>query len=271
MIKLWYELGKKIGHIDLMLQVNQCPFGCASPHDIEDEYYEIVGLMKKIGIDESLLDDVRIEEFFVEILKQDHPLFTSENTLYFQIGFYFMKIKTILEDELDEMVTDSKMELLENLKEKAKNLKSIRYINNISLDCFYKDVFNKIDVTIYDEISSYSIQLSKSNKNTEIKINTLINNGNVIFGDAINSSFQIEKHFEKIEVEIKNRGGEEQVELEEIFKEIKTLITKMYETHEIPRQRNILEKLSGHLSKHGWFYSTIVDLMGQVILNLINS
>lgn len=105
---------------------------------------------------------------------------------------------------------------------------------------------------------------------TSVSIGTLVtNNSNIVFGDAINSSFSIDNSISNIEREIAEKGGDDAEELKAILDEVKELVEIINGSRHIPKSRGIFQKITEHLDKHGWFYAEIVGLLGAVAMQLL--
>ena len=68
-MRRWYELGKKVGWIDLMTKLCRLPDTAISPEDIENMYYEILNDMNSMGLDSARIANTVISEY-EEILLQ---------------------------------------------------------------------------------------------------------------------------------------------------------------------------------------------------------
>src|SRR5690606_3560352 len=93
--------------------------------------------------------------------------------------------------------------------------------------------------------------------------------GIVNLGDIINSTQSIDNSIKQIEDQIEEKGGNDKEELYSILHETKEIINEIYETKEIKSKTSFTEKLSTHLSKHGWFYGAIVGLLGTELLTVL--
>jgi len=99
--------------------------------------------------------------------------------------------------------------------------------------------------------------------------NLLANGGIITFGSVINSTQSIDNSIEQIENQIEEKGGSEKEELYSILNEAKEIINEISQTREIRPKKAFYEKLSGHLSKHRWFYGEIVGLLGTALLGTL--
>ena len=92
---------------------------------------------------------------------------------------------------------------------------------------------------------------------------------NVILGDAINSSLNVDNSIQRIEKRIEDDGGEDKEALKGLLDEAKELIENIQATREIPKNKGFFNRLSLHLEKHGWFYGEITGLLGNAVLTMI--
>lgn len=90
--------------------------------------------------------------------------------------------------------------------------------------------------------------------------------GNNNFGSMVNSSMNNENGWSALERKIEEEGGDDKEEMKEALNEIKQLCEAIRETRSIPKN-SVMDKISGHLAKHGWFYSTVLQLIGVAVLN----
>lgn len=138
---------------------------------------------------------------------------------------------------------------------------------------FYLWLNGEWQVTITPMAISYTVDKEEYLKKEEKKmsnqynINNLTNNGgNLILGNVTNSTFSIKDSFNSIEKEIEEKGGEDIEELKSILDDFRDYIKKIEETKEIKTDKNLVQKLGKHFEKHQWFYSSIVNLLGQLSL-----
>jgi len=99
------------------------------------------------------------------------------------------------------------------------------------------------------------------------------NQSAVAFGDntaqTVNIDISIEGQYKNIEKYIEEKGGEDKEKLKELFEQIKQLVSKIETLKQIPENKSILNRLSSHLDKHGWFYGAVVNLLGTAVLNVL--
>lgn len=99
--------------------------------------------------------------------------------------------------------------------------------------------------------------------------NLYANGGQVFFGDVTNSTFSIDNSITQIEKMIDDQGGEDAAELKALLAEVQELLENMKDSRYVPKNSNLFTRLSNHLAKHGWFYGTVVNLIGTVAMQLI--
>ena len=92
---------------------------------------------------------------------------------------------------------------------------------------------------------------------------------NVVLGNIINSSLSIDNSISQIEKEIEKNGGEDKEELREILVEVKELTENIQNSRCLPKNSALFKRLSGHLSKHGWFYGEVTGLLGNVVIKML--
>lgn len=93
--------------------------------------------------------------------------------------------------------------------------------------------------------------------------------GIITLGDVVNSTQSIENSIQRIENLIEEKGGDDKEELHSILNETKEIINEISETKEIKPKKGFIEKLSNHISKHGWFYGSIITLLGTAVLEIL--
>lgn len=74
---------------------------------------------------------------------------------------------------------------------------------------------------------------------------------------------------QQIEKEIDEKGGEDTEELRDVLEEIKEFLENIKESRHIPKNKRLFERLSAHLTKHGWFYGEVVALIGTATMQMM--
>ncbi len=60
-MRKWFELGMKVGCIEITTKLSNLTNMSISPHDIENMHDEILDYIKEMGIDNSEVADAKIE------------------------------------------------------------------------------------------------------------------------------------------------------------------------------------------------------------------
>jgi len=95
------------------------------------------------------------------------------------------------------------------------------------------------------------------------------NGGIITIGSVINSTQNINNSIAQIETKIEEKGESDKEELYSILDEAKGIIDEISQTRVIKSKEGFYEKLSGHMSKHGWFYGEIIGLLGTALLGTL--
>ena len=98
-------------------------------------------------------------------------------------------------------------------------------------------------------------------------INITATGSNITFGSIINSTLSAENIVSTIEKEIEEKGGDDKEALKELLEEVKELCEGFRMNNPLPKRKKLMEKLSNHMSKHGWFYGEIVSLIGSAAMS----
>ncbi len=93
--------------------------------------------------------------------------------------------------------------------------------------------------------------------------------GIVTLGNVIESTQHIDNSIQQIESLIEEKGGDDKEEIYSILNETKEIINEISKTKEIKPRDSFVVKLGNHLSKHGWFYTAIVTLLGTVVISIL--
>lgn len=113
--------------------------------------------------------------------------------------------------------------------------------------------------------------LDRQDKREKERQKSIINYGNLVFGNVSGSTLTVDNSIHQIEQAIDEKGGEDKEELHELLDEVKELIENIQSSRAIPKQKKLFEKISNHMEKHGWFYGAVVQLLGTAALNLIST
>ena len=119
-----------------------------------------------------------------------------------------------------------------------------------------------------NKLAAYDKQKEREGKD---KAQSIINYGNLVFGNVSDSTLTVDNSIHKIEQAIEENGGEEKEVLYEILNDVKELIENIQISRTIPKQKKLFERISDHMEKHGWFYGAVVQLLGTAALGMIGS
>lgn len=111
--------------------------------------------------------------------------------------------------------------------------------------------------------------LDKQDRREKERQQSIVNYGNLVFGNVTGSTLTVDNSIYQIEQDIDEKGGEDKEELHELLDEVKELIENIQSSRAIPKQRKLFEKISNHIQKHGWFYGAVIQLMGTAIMGMI--
>lgn len=122
----------------------------------------------------------------------------------------------------------------------------------------------------YFEDKIHAEEKEKEMQKSSINIEQIVASGsNIILGNVVDSTISIDRSIQNIENDIVHKAGEDADDLKELLGEVKELIENIQESHFVPKNKKLFERLSNHLEKHGWFYGEIVGLIGAAIMQMI--
>lgn len=98
-----------------------------------------------------------------------------------------------------------------------------------------------------------------------------MNYGNFVFGNVTASTLSVDNSVQQIEKAIEEQGGEDKEDLMELFEEVKELIENMESSRSIPKQKKLFQRLTDHMSKHGWFYGAVIQLLGTAAMTMLGA
>lgn len=113
--------------------------------------------------------------------------------------------------------------------------------------------------------------LDKQDRREKEHQQSIINYGNLVFGDVSGSTLTVDNSIHQIEQAIDEKGGEDKEELHELLDKVKELVENIQSSRSIPKQKRLFEKISNHMEKHGWFYGAVVQLLGTAALGLLGA
>ena len=113
--------------------------------------------------------------------------------------------------------------------------------------------------------------LDRQDKREKERQQSIINYGNLVFGNVSGSTLTVDNSIHPIEQAIDEKGGEDKEKLHELLDEVKELIENIQSSRAIPKQKKLFEKISNHMEKHGWFYGAVVQLLGTATLGMLRA
>lgn len=113
--------------------------------------------------------------------------------------------------------------------------------------------------------------LDRQDKREKERQQSIINYGNLVFGNVSGSTLTVDNSIHQVEQAIDEKGGEDKEELHELLDEVKELIENIQSSRAIPKQKKLFEKISNHMEKHGWFYGAVVQLLGTAVLGMLGA
>ncbi|MVB12077.1 hypothetical protein CAFE_28080 [Caprobacter fermentans] len=86
------------------------------------------------------------------------------------------------------------------------------------------------------------------------------------FGNMSASTISIDNSVHEIEKLIEEKGDDDKAELYAILEETKAIVRESIDKKQLISKPGFIERLTTHLSKHGWFYGAILQLLGTAFL-----
>lgn len=152
----------------------------------------------------------------------------------------------------------------------SKNCSLVRE-DNLEKSFGYRRNLYFVDTEAFQAQIREKESLIKGNSSPTFNIGQIKADGSILtFGDVINSTQSIDNSIKLIENQIEEKGGDDKEELHATLREAKKVIEEMYQTKEIRVNKSFSEKLTGHLSKHGWFYGATINLLGTALLKVVS-
>lgn len=105
----------------------------------------------------------------------------------------------------------------------------------------------------------------------QVQIKNIVNYGNFVFGNVTASTLSVDNSVQQIERAIEEQGGKDKEDLMELFEEVKELIENMESSRSIPKQKKLFQRLTDHMSKHGWFYGAVIQLLGTAAMTMLGA
>ena len=163
-------------------------------------------------------------------------------------------------DELPDGYADGLTQILENLQAYGLVFRHIEFIGGsfkVSLSPQAKNYFHDKEEALKREQEKQPAQ----------NINITATGSNINFGSIKNSTLSAENIVSNLEKEIEEKGGDDKEALKELLEEVKELCEGFQVNNPLPKRKKLMEKLSNHMSKHGWFYGEIVGLIGSAAMS----
>lgn len=91
------------------------------------------------------------------------------------------------------------------------------------------------------------------------------------FGTMTNSNLTSANILSGLEKEIEQKGGKDKEELKDLLEQVKELCENIKIAERLPKSKTLLNKISNHLEKHGWFYGAVVNLIGTAAIEVMKS
>lgn len=199
--------------------------------------------------------------------------------------------------ELFEELADNEKELLKEIIETEKNdgniseflankvdedkkdivrgiigvLKSNGLINvSWASDTVYNAVLTQPGRTYFEREEKYFKRMKERANNTYNVGNIYADGSNVVIGDVINSSLNIDNSYTRIENRIEQEcDQEDKLEIKELLEEAKEIIDNMKKNGSIGQRKSFFKRLTDHACKYGWLYAEIVNLIGTAAIGII--
>ena len=116
-----------------------------------------------------------------------------------------------------------------------------------------------------DKEKAQEAEMEKQQQNINIQ-NLTATGSSINFGTISNSTVTAQNIVSEIERRIEEQGGEDKAELESLLADVKELCEDIKSNMPLPTRANLMNKISSHLEKHGWFYGAVVQLIGNAAM-----
>ena len=124
--------------------------------------------------------------------------------------------------------------------------------------------------TYFEREEKYFKRMKESANNTYNVGNIYADGSNVVIGDEINSSLNIDNSYTRIENRIEQEcNQEDKLEIKELLEETKEIIDNMKKNGSIGQRKSFFKRLTDHACKYGWLYAEIVNLIGNAAIGII--
>ena len=163
-------------------------------------------------------------------------------------------------DELPEGYADGLTQILENLQAYGLVFRHIEFIGGS-----FRVILSP-QARIYFKDKEEALKREREKQPAQ-NINITATGSNINFGSITNSTLSAENIVSNLEKEIEEKGGNDKEALKELLEEVKELCEGFKVNNPLPKRKKLMEKLSNHMSKHGWFYGEIVGLIGSAAMS----
>ena len=152
------------------------------------------------------------------------------------------------------------------------SLKTNGLLNLIWADgTVYNAVLTQPGRTYFEREEKYFKRMKESANNTYNVGNIYADGSNVVIGDVINSSLNIDNSYTRIENRIEQEcNQEDKLEIKELLEETKEIIDNMKKNGSIGQRKSFFKRLTDHACKYGWLYAEIVNLIGNAAIGIID-
>lgn len=116
-----------------------------------------------------------------------------------------------------------------------------------------------------DKEKAQEAEMEKQQQNINIQ-NLTATGSSINFGTISNSTVTAQNIVSEIERRIEEQGGEDKAELESLLADVKELCEDIKSNMPLPKRANLMNKISSHLEKHGWFYGAMAQLIGNAAM-----
>ena len=124
--------------------------------------------------------------------------------------------------------------------------------------------------TYFEREEKYFKRMKESANNIYNVGNIYADGSNVVIGDVINSSLNIDNSYTRIENRIEQEcNQEDKLEIKELLEETKEIIDNMKKNGSIGQRKSFFKRLTDHACKYGWLYAEIVNLIGNAAIGII--
>lgn len=134
----------------------------------------------------------------------------------------------------------------------------------------YNAILTQPGRTYFEREEKYFRRMRESVGNTYNVGNIYADSSNIVMGNVINSTLNVDNHVSQIEKQIDEKASEEDKEkLKEILEDAKEIIDNIKTNGVVEKRKSFFNKLTEHANKYGWFYGAIIGLIGTAVLTKI--